>query len=72
MRHSDDDRLHWRSKSSLPETQENETLAEPELAKRSGTSITEEYKRKSKVSKDSHSSSETTENSIPFEKPVKI
>ena len=72
MRHSDDGRLHWRSKTSLPETQEDETSAEPQLAKRSGMSITEEYKRKSKVSKDSHPTSETTKNSIPFEKPVKI
>ena len=72
MRHSDDGRLYWRSESSLPETQEDETLAEPQLAKRSGTSITEESKRKSKLSKGLHPTSETAESSVPFEKPVKI
>ena len=72
MRHTDDGHVHKRSESSSPETQEDETLPEPQLAKQSGTSITEESKRKSKLSKNSHPTSETTESSVPFEKPVKV
>ena len=72
MRQTDDGHVYQRSESSLPETQEDETLPEPQLAKRSGTSITEESKRKNKLSKDSHPTSETTESSVPFEKPVKV
>ena len=72
MRHTDDGHVYWTSENSLPETQEDETLPEPQLVKRSGTSTTEVSKRKSKLSKDSHPTSETTESSVPFEKPVKV
>ena len=68
MRHTDDGHVYRTSESSLLETQEDETLLELQLAKRSGTSITEEPKRKSKLSKDSHLTSETTGRSVPFEK----
>ena len=70
--HTDDGHLHRTSESSLPETQEDKTLPEPQLAKQSSTSITEVSKRKSKLSKDSLPTSETTESSVPFEKPVKV
>ena len=72
MRHTDDGHVYRTSESSLLETQEDETLLEPQLAKRSGTSITEEPKRKSKLSEDSHPTLETTESSVPFEKPVQV
>ena len=51
MRHTDDGHVYRTSESSLLETQEDETLLEPQLAKRSGSSITEEPKRKSKLRK---------------------
>ena len=70
--HTDDGHLHRTSENSLPETQEDETLPEPLPAKQSGTSITEVSKRKSKLSKDSHPTSETTESSVPFEKSLKV
>ena len=72
MRQTDDGHVYRTSENSLPETQADETLPEPQLAKRSGTPITEVSKHKSKLSKDSHPISETTESSVPFEKPVKV